>query len=119
MHQLDAQGMSINFASVVTAATVSRSWLYRDADIRASVERRRTERRRQPTPVAQRASDDSIQRQREARIDESVHLKYENKQLRAEVATVGDRRSAPVIPSTTCSLPVAAGRWVIPANHSR
>jgi hypothetical protein len=95
IRQLDARGMPINFASVATAATVSRSWLYRDAEIRASVERLRTERRRQPTPVTQRASDDSIQRQREALLDEIVRLKHENKQLRAEVATVlGDRRSA-------------------------
>jgi RNase adaptor protein for sRNA GlmZ degradation len=95
IRQLDARGMPINFASVASAATVSRSWLYRDANIRASIERLRTVRRSQPIPATQRASADSIRRQREALLDEIARLTHENKQLRAEVAKVfGDRRSA-------------------------
>jgi lysozyme family protein len=87
--------MPINFASVAAAASVSRSWLYRDATVRASIERLRTERQSQPIPISQRASDDSIRRQREALLDEVARLKLENSQMRAEVAKVlGDRRVA-------------------------
>jgi hypothetical protein len=54
IRQLDPRGMPINFASVASAATVSRSWLYRDANIRASIERLRRGRRSQPIPATQR-----------------------------------------------------------------
>jgi len=95
IRQLDERRMPINFASVASAATVSRSWLYRDANIRASIERLRTVRRSQPTPATQRASDDSRRRQREGLLDEIARLRRENKQLRAEVAKVlGERRRA-------------------------
>jgi lysozyme family protein len=95
IRRLDARGMPINFASVAAAASVSRSWLYRDATVRASIERLRTERQSQPIPISQRASDDSIRRQREALLDEVARLKLENSQMRAEVAKVlGDRRVA-------------------------
>ena len=95
IRQLDERGVAITFASVASAARVSRSWLYRDGHVRASIEQHRTRRQSQPIPATQRASDNSLLRQREALLDEIARLTHENIQLRTEVSKVlGDRRSA-------------------------
>lgn len=95
IRQLDERGSPITFASVASAARVSRSWLYRDDYVRASIEQLRCRQTSQPIPATQRASDDSLLRQREALLDEIARLTHENNQLRIEVSKVlGDRRSA-------------------------
>jgi len=95
IRQLDERRMPITFTSVASAARVSRSWIYRDDHVRASIEQLRSGRRSQPIPSTQRASDDSLRRQQEALLDELARLRRENKQLRAEVAKVlGEQRSA-------------------------
>lgn len=88
LRRLDAGGQAVTFAGVAEAADVSRSWLYRQADLRAEVERLRGN---NPTtiaavPSAQRASSDSLRRRLEATLDEIQRLKVENHQLREQVA---------------------------------
>jgi hypothetical protein len=75
---LDAEGIAITFTTVAEAAFVSRSWLYRDRSLRTEIERLRTDRPSAAKPSAQRASADSMHRQREALLDEITRLKKEN-----------------------------------------
>ena len=94
LRRLDAAGEPISFASVASAASVSRSWLYRDHDLRAEIERLRTQTRSSAAPSSQRMSILSEQRRREALSDEIARLKEENAKLRDEVArTLGRQRA--------------------------
>ena len=87
LRQLDAGGANVTVMSVANAAAVSRSWLYRQADLRDEIDRLRT-----PTgstitvPSAQRASTDSLRQRLEASHDEIRRLKSENLELREQVA---------------------------------
>ena len=95
LRHLDAEGTAITFSTVAAAAFVSRSWLYRDRSLRTEIERLRTDNPSTAIPSAQRASADSMYRQREALLDEITRLKKENQVLRAEVArTLGQHRHA-------------------------
>lgn len=51
LRRLDAAGETVTFLSVARAARVSRSWLYRQADLRAEIDRLRTPRRRHHRPL--------------------------------------------------------------------
>ena len=42
LRRLDADGEPVSFVAVARAAGISRAWLYRDADIRAEIERLRS-----------------------------------------------------------------------------
>jgi len=88
LRTLDATSETVTFTAVARAAGVSRSWLYRQADLRAEIERLRTQGTNNPktVPSAQRASTDSLQRRLETTLDEIQRLKTENCQLRHEVA---------------------------------
>ena len=93
LRRLDAAGEPISFASVASAASVSRSWLYRDHNLRGEIERLRTQTRSPATPSSERMSTQSEQRRREALLDEIARLKEENEKLRDEVArTLGHQR---------------------------
>jgi hypothetical protein len=85
---LDAAGENVTFIAVARAASVSRSWLYRQADLRAEIDRIRTSSpaTTATVPAAQRASTDSLRRRLEAAIDEITRLKADNHQLRQQVA---------------------------------
>lgn len=65
---------------------MSRSWLYREPDIRAEIDRLRARRGDGTMPLIERASVDSTKRQREALLDELTILNEENRRLREEVA---------------------------------
>ncbi len=86
IRELDGRGWPVTFASVAAAASVSRSWLYREPDIRAEIDRLRARRGDGVMPSVERASADSTKRQREALLDELSILKEENRRLRKEVA---------------------------------
>lgn len=88
LRRLDAAGETVTFAGVAMAAGVSRSWLYRQPDIRAEIDRLRTSRSATATPVptSQRASTESIRRRLDVALDEIQRLKIENQQLREQVA---------------------------------
>lgn len=95
LRQLDKHGRPITFAAVADAASVSRSWLYRQTDIRAEIDRLRAAPGAGVLPSAQRASAESARRQREALFDQIQRLKAENRQLREEVARMfGQQRAS-------------------------
>ncbi len=89
LRQLNADGADVTFSAVAHAAKVSRSWLYRQPDLRDEIGRLRTLRTNRSTPgvpSAERASTDSLRRRLEAGHDEIRRLKLENSQLREQVA---------------------------------
>lgn len=87
LRRLDAAGNNVTFTSVAQAAHVSRSWLYRQPDLRAEIDRLRNPRANTATvPSAQRASTDSLKRRLENTIDEIQRLKAENHHLRQQGA---------------------------------
>jgi hypothetical protein len=88
LRHLDAAGEPVTFTSVARTAGVSRSWIYRQPDLRAEIDRLRVSctAPTAPVPSAQRASTDSLRRRLEATLDEIQRLKVENHQLREQVA---------------------------------
>jgi len=95
IRELDEKGWPVTFASVAVAASVSRSWLYREPDIRAEIDRLRARRGDGIMPSAERASADSTKQQREALLGELTILKEENRRLREEVARAyGQQRAS-------------------------
>lgn len=87
LRHLDADGSNVSFNAVANAAGVSRSWLYRQPDLRAEIDRLRNSRTTTATvPSAQRASTDSLKRRLEDTLDEIQRLKAENHHLRQQVA---------------------------------
>lgn len=89
-------GAPITFQGVAQHAGVSRQWLYKNAQLRAEIEKLRGDQtgpRR--VPVAQRTSDAS-QRQRNATLaEDNKRLRTENTELKEELATLlGERRAA-------------------------
>lgn len=89
-------GIPITFQGVAQHAGVSRQWLYKNAQLRAEIEKLRggqTGPRR--VPVSQRTSDAS-QRQRNATLaEDNKRLRAENTELKGELATLlGERRAA-------------------------
>jgi hypothetical protein len=98
LRELDRDGQPITFRGVATAAGVSRSWLYRQPELRTAVERLRARQSASTgtqVPAAQRASDESRQRRLEALHDHNTRLRAENAQLREHVARLlGERRAS-------------------------
>jgi hypothetical protein len=86
LRRLDDAGEPVTFSSVAQTAGISRSWLYRQTDLRAEIDRLRTATGTPLVPAAQRASSDSQHRRREATLDEIQRLKTENQHLREQVA---------------------------------
>ena len=95
LRRLDAAGNNVTFTSVAQAANVSRSWLYRQPDLRAEIDRLRNPGTETATvPSAQRASTDSLKRRLEDTLDEIQRLKAENHHLRQQVARrLGQQRA--------------------------
>ncbi|MGH9244045.1 MAG: DUF6262 family protein [Acidimicrobiales bacterium] len=99
LRRLDGAGQAVTFVSLAQAAAVSRSWLYRQPDLRAEIDRLRTTRSTTPPPSAQRASTESMRRRLEATLDETRRLKEENRQLREQLARLyGQHRNQPRAP---------------------
>lgn len=88
LRRLDAAGQNITFTGVAHTAGISRSWLYRQPDLRTEIEKLRSSSSGAEVrvPSTQRASDDSSRRRLEATLDEIQRLKAENHQLRELVA---------------------------------
>jgi hypothetical protein len=98
LREIDAAGTAVTFDAVARAASVSRSWLYTQPDLRAEIERLRVEQQRasaDPVPARQRASDASLLRRLEAANERNRRLAEENRQLREQLArALGDLRAA-------------------------
>ena len=107
LRELDRAGTPITFEVVARAASVSRSWLYAQADIRAEIQRLRDATRRAPSPpipATQRATSESLRRRLEATNERIRHLTDDNQRLRRQLAqALGDHRAArtPASPNHT------------------
>jgi len=98
LRELDRSGAPVTFASVATAAGISRSWLYTQPDIREQIQRLRETRTRDPAgaiPASQRATDTSLRARLAAALQRNQALAEENARLRRHLAcALGDQRSA-------------------------
>jgi uncharacterized small protein (DUF1192 family) len=95
LQRLDAAGEPITFSAVACAASVSRAWRYREASLRAEIDRLRACRPLPgpSVPSAQRASEGSLRRRLEAADEEITLLRDENRRLHDQLAkTLGERR---------------------------
>ena len=90
----------ITFCSVARVAGVSRSWLYRQPDLREQIEQLRQSARLGPSrvPPVQRASDESNRQKIKIYREELARLQAENRDLREQLARkLGAERAAAVI----------------------
>lgn len=98
LRRLDATGQPISFDAVARQASVSRSWLYTQQDLRTEIQRLRQRHPAAtpaPPPDRQRASELSLLRRLEAATARIRHLEADNQQLRDALArALGDRRAA-------------------------
>ena len=106
LRRMDATGQRITFNAVAREASVSRSWLYAQDDLRAQIERLRQRHPAAPPapvpPQRQRASDSSLLRRLEAATSRIRHLEADNQQLRDALArALGERRAADVLGQTS------------------
>ncbi len=98
LRELDRAGKPVTFAAVASAAGISRSWLYTQADIRDQIQRLRGT--RSPgtagtVPASQRATGGSLHARLTAALTRNQVLAEENARLRRQLArTLGDQRSA-------------------------
>lgn len=92
-------GAPITFRGFADAAGVSRSWLYRQPQLRAQIEHLRQQRpsRAPVVPSAERASMDSLRQQIHAYREEISRLSKENQALYEQLARqLGAARAAAV-----------------------
>jgi hypothetical protein len=96
LRELDRAGAPVTFASVATAAGISRSWLYTQPDIRDQVQRlRRTRDPAGAIPASQRATDASLHARLTAALQRNQQLTDENTRLHRQLArALGDQRSS-------------------------
>jgi hypothetical protein len=98
LQRLDATGQPISFDAVARQASVSRSWLYTQQDLRTEIQRLRQRHPAAtpaPPPDRQRASELSLLRRLEAATARIRHLEADNQQLRDALArALGERRAA-------------------------
>ena len=92
--------MPITFRGFAEAVGVSRSWLYRQPQLREQLGQLRHQRsRRDPSvPLAERATEDALRQQIHACQDEITRLRTENQALHEQLARrLGAARAAAVI----------------------
>jgi hypothetical protein len=97
LRDLDRSGKPVTFAAVASAARISRSWLYTQADIGDQIRQLRDSRPGTPSavPVRQRATDSSLRARLAAALTRNQALADENARLRRQLArALGDQRSS-------------------------
>ena len=96
---LDRAGSPITIAAVARAASVSRSWLYRQPDLRATIMRLRDlpgRARTAPLPATQHTTSESLRHRLDATRDEVTRLRADNALLRDQFArALGENRAHP------------------------
>lgn len=136
LRRLEASGQPVSFDALARAASVSRSWLYAQDDLKAEISRLRDRGTSAPAriavPARQRASDTSLLRRLEAATSRISHLEQENQRLRDGLAhSLGHQRAAAVYGQpasrdtpkragsqiTTATTPPAAARPVKDTGH--
>ncbi|HZY01082.1 MAG TPA: DUF6262 family protein [Dermatophilaceae bacterium] len=93
------RGESVTFRRVAETAGVSRSWLYRQQELRDEINRLRHASQGRPgvLPSAERATADSLRQQVRTYRDEITRLRIENQELREQLARrLGADRAAAV-----------------------
>lgn len=97
IRELDRAGQPITFQAVAEAAGVSRSWLYRNPQMRAEIEQLRASTTSAPPspPSRERATRDSLRHQLHALQLDLAELRRENKILRDQLARrIGQERTS-------------------------
>jgi len=90
LRDLEGAGQPVTYEAVANKAGVSRSWLYSQPGIRATIDQLRTRNLPSPTaktpPQRQRASEDSLLRRLEATTARIRQLEQDNRHLRQALA---------------------------------
>ncbi len=111
LQRLDRTGEPVSFNAVAQAASISRSWLYRDPTMRAEIQRLRgTRSTSDPVvklPSAQRATLDSLQRRLETAHDDIRRLRDDNTRLRDQIAVLLGQRRLGTIDDQQPTAPIA------------
>ena len=100
IHALGRTAGPIPFCGVARAAGVSRSWLYRQPDLRGQIEQLRQSPPPRPprVPPVPRASDESNRQKLRIYREELTRLQTENRDLREQLARrLGAERAAAVV----------------------
>ncbi len=99
LRRLARRGEPVTYRRVAEQAGVSRSWLYRQNQLRPEIEQLRdaAPTRGPALPAAERATADSLRQQVHAYRDEIARLRADNQALREQLARrLGDQRAAAV-----------------------
>jgi hypothetical protein len=88
LQRLERRGEAVTFRRVAETAGVSRSWLYRQPQLRDEINRLRDTTAGRPgtLPSAERATADSLRQQLRTYRDEISRLRTENQELRDHLA---------------------------------
>jgi hypothetical protein len=92
LRALEKAGIPVSFASVASAAGVSRQFLYTQPELREEVERLRSDRQAVPRlPARTGRSDDGIRARLRAALEDNQRLREEFRLLREELAIAHGR----------------------------
>jgi septal ring factor EnvC (AmiA/AmiB activator) len=83
IEQLRREGKPVNYAAVAHAAGVSRTWLYRQEQIRNLISQLRD---REPPAASRHATADSLRQRLDTARAEITRLRAENRSLRDQLA---------------------------------
>jgi hypothetical protein len=96
IQQLQREGKAISYTAVAHAAGVSRTWLYREGQIRDLISQLRHLQPPAARLTAQRASTDSLRQRLDTARAEITRLRAENRSLRDHIARqLGLERTQP------------------------
>jgi hypothetical protein len=86
IEELQREGKAINYTVVALSAGVSRTWLYRQDQIRDLISQLRQQHPPATALAAQRASTDSLRQRLDTARAEITRLRAENRSLRDQIA---------------------------------